>query len=112
MRMKNIVLFLAIVLTGFSFSQDNQLKVYLSEGQFYLPESGNYIEVQLNFTGYTLNYITEENGTFAEVEISQVFSQNDTVVVADRYLLKSPEVVDSIVRSEEHTSELQSRPHL
>lgn len=95
--MKNIVLFLAIVLTGFSFSQDNQLKVYLSEGQFYLPERGNYIEVQLNFTGYTLNYITEENGTFAEVEISQVFSQNDTVVVADRYLLKSPEVVDSIV---------------
>src|SRR5690554_4754421 len=97
MRMKNIVLFLAIVLTGFSFSQDNRLKVYLSEGQFYLPERGNYIEVQLNFTGYTLNYITNNNAIYAELEISQIFSQNDTVVLADRYLLKSPEVVDSII---------------
>lgn len=95
--MKNILLILATVICGFSFGQDRNLKAYLSEGQFYMPESGNYIEIQLNFTGYSLSYITEDNSTFAELEISQVFSKNDTIVRADRYLLKSPLVIDSIV---------------
>lgn len=80
-----------------TFGQDKNLKAFLSEGQFYAPEAGNYIEIQLNFVGYSLKYIDREEETFAEVEISQVFSQNDTVVVADKYLLKSPLVIDSLV---------------
>ncbi|HZH86008.1 MAG TPA: GWxTD domain-containing protein [Brumimicrobium sp.] len=95
--MRYSLLFLATILCGFSFSQDKNLKAYLNEGQFYTPESGNYIEIQLNFKGYSLKYITKDNSTFAELEISQVFSQNDTIVFADRYLLKSPELIDSIV---------------
>ena len=97
MKMKNILLILATILCGFSFGQDRNLKVYLSESQFYTPESGNYMEIQLNFTGYSLNYITKDNSTYAELEISQIFSQNDTIVFADRYALKSPMVMDSIV---------------
>ncbi|HLV42829.1 MAG TPA: GWxTD domain-containing protein [Brumimicrobium sp.] len=95
--MKNIVLILTMILCGVSFGQDRGLKAYLNESQYYLPESGNYLEIQLNFTGHSLNYVTKDNVTYAELEISQVFSKNDTVVSADRYLLKSPEVIDSIV---------------
>src|SRR5690554_5549313 len=97
MKIRYGLLLLATILCGFSFSQDRKLQAYLSEGQFYTPESGNYIEIQLNFTGHSLNYTTKDNSTYAELEISQVFSQNDTVVFADRYLLKSPEVIDSLV---------------
>lgn len=97
MKIRYGLLLLATILCGFSFSQDRKLQAYLSEGQFYTPESGNYIEIQLNFIGHSLNYTTKDNSTYAELEISQVFSQNDTVVFADRYLLKSPEVIDSLV---------------
>lgn len=91
------MLFAALFFGATTFGQDKNLKAFLSEGQFYAPEAGNYIEVQLNFVGYSLKYINRENETFAEVEISQVFSQEDTVIVADKYLLKSPLVIDSLV---------------
>jgi GWxTD domain-containing protein len=97
LKMKYTLLILAMIFCGLSFSQDKNLKAYLSEGQFFTPESGNYIEIQLNFTGYSLNYISKDKSTFAELEISQVFSQNDTIVLADRYLLKSPVVIDSFI---------------
>src|SRR5690554_5653295 len=97
MKIKYLILLTVFCLGFFSFGQDKRLKVFLSEGQFFAPDAGNYIEVQLNFVGYSLEYISREEETFAEVEISQVFSKNDTVVVADRYLLKSPLLIDSIV---------------
>src|SRR5690554_6820120 len=97
--MKNtfLILITALFVGASAFGQDKNLKAFLSEGQFYAPEAGNYIEIQLNFVGYSLKYIDKDNEVFAEVEISQVFSQNDTVVVADKYLLKSPLVIDSLV---------------
>lgn len=97
MKIKFLILVAAIFIGATAFGQDKKLKAFLSEGQFYAPEAGNYIEVQLNFVGYSLKYTDREEETFAEVEISQVFSQNDTVVVADKYLLKSPLVIDSLV---------------
>ncbi|WP_107037252.1 GWxTD domain-containing protein [Brumimicrobium mesophilum] len=97
MKNKFLVLLYALFIGVTAFGQDKPLKAFLSEGQFYAPEAGNYIEIQLNFVGYSLNYIEREEEKFAEVEISQVFSQNDTVVVADKYLLKSPVIVDSLV---------------
>ncbi|PWH84812.1 GWxTD domain-containing protein [Brumimicrobium oceani] len=97
--MKNpfLILLISLFVGTAAFGQDKNLKAFLSEGQFYAPEAGNYVEIQLNFVGYSLAYINRADEVFAELEISQVFSQNDTVVVADKYLLKSPLVVDSIV---------------
>ena len=99
MKIKFLLLFVSLFVGVTAFGQDKILKAFLSEGQFYAPEAGNYIEIQLNFVGYSLEYIEKENERFAEVEISQVFSQNDTVVVADKYLLKSPLVIDSLVEN-------------
>ncbi|RFC55512.1 GWxTD domain-containing protein [Brumimicrobium aurantiacum] len=97
--MKNYIILLisTIFLAFVGFGQDKNLKVFLSEGQFYAPDAGNYIEIQLNFVGHSLKYIEREGEQFAEVEVSQVFSKNDTVIVADKYLLKSPLVIDSLV---------------
>lgn len=88
---------LGIVFMSLSFAQDKELRVYLNEAQFYSDEVGTYIEIQLNFTGYTLNYITEEGNMFGQVEIVQTFTKGDSVYIADHYLLNSPFVVDSIV---------------
>ena len=97
MTNKFLILFIALFIGLTAFGQEKKLKAFLSEGQFYAPDAGNYIEIQLNFLGYSLKYINREEDRFAEVEISQIFSQEDTVVVADKYLLKSPSIIDSLV---------------
>ncbi|MEX1190577.1 MAG: GWxTD domain-containing protein [Brumimicrobium sp.] len=79
------------------FAQDKTVKAYLNEKQFFTPEQGNYFEIQLNFVGYSLNYIEEENKTIAKVEVTHVFSQADSIVAFDKYVLDSPEVIDSLV---------------
>lgn len=99
MRFPSIILF--FVFCGISIlstkAQDKKVKAYLNERQFYTPEQGNYYEVQLHFAGHTLQYVTNEGNTYAEVEVTQVFSQNDTIVQFDKYMLQGPLVIDSIV---------------
>lgn len=97
MNFKLIILSFLVFTSGFSHSQGKQLKVYLDENQFYTPEVGNYYEVSLSFFGYSLNYVNTDDQQYAEVEVTQIFSQNDSIISADRYLLKSPLVIDSLV---------------
>lgn len=96
MRYKIVAVLFGLVFTSISLAQDKALKVYLSDAQFYSEEAGSYLEIQLNFTGYSLNYTTDEDKTFGQVEIIQVFSKEDSTYLADRYLLNSPLVIDSI----------------
>jgi GWxTD domain-containing protein len=94
------LLIIAFISPVTSFSQkDKNVKAYLNEKQFFAPGQGNYIEVQLNFVGYSLNYIEKENKTVAEVQVTQLFSQQDEIVRYDKYVLESPEVIDSLVEN-------------
>ena len=97
MKLRFFLLIFVVVSSSFVWSQKRELKAYLNENQLYTPDGGNYIEIQLNFVGYTLNYITKDSSTYAELAISQGFSINDSSVIFDQYLLKSPSVIDSIV---------------
>lgn len=99
MRFNPILLLVAVVIFcgGPSFAQQKKIKAYLNERQFYAPSEGNYLEVQLHFAGHTLNYVNSNDQTYAEVEVSHIFSRNDTVVQFDKYVLKGPLVIDSIV---------------
>ena len=92
-----IIFFLSA--SGILAQKDRNVKAYLNEKQFFAPGQGNYIEVQLNFVGYSLNYIDKEEKTVAEVQITQLFSQQDEIVRYDKYVLESPEVIDSIVEN-------------
>lgn len=85
-----------LAISSVVFSQDKQLKVFLKENQFYTEEHGSYIEVQLSFTGHTVNYIEHEGKMIGEIEITQIFSRNDSIFSADRYLLACPPIIDSI----------------
>lgn len=85
--------------SGTHAQKDKNIKAYLNEKQFFAPGQGNYIEIQLNFVGYSLNYIEKESKTIAEVQITQLFSQNGEIVRYDKYVLESPEVIDSLVEN-------------
>lgn len=79
--------------------KEKNVKAYLNEKQFFAPGQGNYIEIQLNFVGYSLSYIEKENKTVAEIQITQLFSQEDEIIRYDKYVLESPEVIDSLVEN-------------
>jgi GWxTD domain-containing protein len=96
--MKYALIFLSILfLQQTSFAQSNELKAYLDNKQFYAPGVGNYVEFQLQFVGYSLNYKGKEGGLQAELAIQMKITQGDSIIASDAYRLESPIMVDSIV---------------
>ncbi len=80
-----------------AFGQKN-LKVYLDSKQYYAPEIGNYLEIQLLFAGYSIVYDDLSDSTMqGEVAIAIQLSQNDSVVLNDVYRLTTPVMRDSVV---------------
>ena len=74
--MKILALILLATLVGYSAqAQDKKLKAYLDNKQFYAPGVGNYIEFQLQFVGYSLNYKGKEGGLQAELAIQMKITQ-------------------------------------
>lgn len=77
---------------------ERQLKAYLDHKSFYAPEIGNYVEIQLQFLGYTLKYKGVEGGLQADLAVYMTIrNENNDVVVSDAYRLLSPVMRDSIV---------------
>ncbi|MBW7867659.1 MAG: GWxTD domain-containing protein [Brumimicrobium sp.] len=89
-----LIIAFATVLSGFSQSQ--HLKVYLKENQLYAPEQGSYIEIQMTFDGRSLEYVQSGDSLKGQLEITQIFEQDGKIIMADKYQLNSPTVVDSI----------------
>ncbi|MDG1147065.1 MAG: GWxTD domain-containing protein [Crocinitomicaceae bacterium] len=73
------------------------LRAYVDSKQFYAPGIGNYIEFQLQFVGYSLNYIKSESGLSAEVVVEMEVSQGSRIIASDAYRLSSPLITDSII---------------
>ena len=96
--MRVILLFSLVSLVSFSVcGQKNELRAYLDSKQFYAPGIGNYIELQLQFVGRSLNYIGEDNGLKGELMVHMSVSKNAEIVAEDAYRLSSPFMRDSIV---------------
>lgn len=94
--MKIVVLLSFLLALSFSFGQKS-LKAYLSEKQFYTPQSGTYVEIQLQFAATSIEYLPVGNDLQGELEITQIIKKGDSIVTFDKYSLKSPLMVDSIV---------------
>jgi len=95
--MKKIIFILFTVMFVLSAAGQKQLRAYLNEHQFYSPEDGNYIEIQLNFVGHTISYKDVNGKQKGELEITQLFIQGNDVVLYDKYILSAPDIFDSIV---------------
>jgi GWxTD domain-containing protein len=98
--MKFLGLFLITLLFSASLlaqGEKSKLRVLTNTKQFYDPSIGNYLEVQMQFVSYSLNYKEVEGGKQALVEISLIFEQNDKIVKFDKYQINSPIMTDDFV---------------
>ncbi|TNE54620.1 MAG: GWxTD domain-containing protein [Bacteroidetes bacterium] len=74
------------------------LKAYLDHKNFYHPKLGNFVEIHLQFAGYTLEYDAVEGGLQSEVAVHYVVrNDSNNVVRSDAYRLQSPLMRDSII---------------
>ena len=77
--------------------EKSKLRVLTNTKQFYDPSVGNYVEVQMQFVSYSLNYKDVEGGKQAQVEVALIFEQDDKIVKFDKYLMNSPVMSNEFV---------------
>lgn len=100
--MKSLFLIISILsftiqVKATSTPYSKNIRAYIDNKQFYAPGVGNYIEFQLQFVGYSLNYIQNESGLSAEIIVEMEISKEDSIVTSDAYRLCSPIITDSII---------------
>jgi GWxTD domain-containing protein len=94
--MKRLLLLLIIMVSSISLSA--KPKVFFNYKIYYTPDHSAYVTTMLQFSGGTFKYFAQDNGDLqATVEITQIFRTNDSIVLADKYILDSPLMKDSTV---------------
>jgi len=95
--LRNIFIFIFLLNQGLSWSQKNTMRAYLDTKQFYHPSAGNYIEIHLQFVGYSITNESIPGGLQSRVAVKYelISTKNDTL--RDAYLLTSPLYKDSII---------------
>ena len=96
--MKNLYLLLLLLFFGFqvNLKAQNKIKAYLDTKQFFAPEIGPYLEIYVEFAGYTTQFKPCEGGTKATVIVDCAIADSlGNVVFNDFYALDSPISTDS-----------------
>jgi len=93
--MKKVLLILFFVLPWCSFSQ-TKIKAYLDTKYFYAPQMGPYLEIYIEFVGYTTQFISCDGGQKATVLVDlAIVDSNSNTLFKDYYALDSPISTDS-----------------
>ncbi|MEN9743246.1 MAG: hypothetical protein RLZZ65_1051 [Bacteroidota bacterium] len=93
--MKSLSL-LTFVFCLFAAANAQQLKAYLDTKQFYAPGVGSYLEIYIEFAGYTMAFQPTEGGTKATVLVDvELKDLQQKTVFKDLYTLDSPISTDS-----------------
>jgi GWxTD domain-containing protein len=92
-----ILFFLALFVSSGTFAGEKKLRVYLDTKQFYAPGLGHLLEVNLQFSGTSLNYKGTSNGLIADVAVFLSVEKNGVIVKEDAHRLESPLMRDSII---------------
>jgi hypothetical protein len=86
--MKKLQLFLFLFLFALSTQAQTKIKAYLDTKQFYAPEVGHYLEVYIEFAGYTTQFVACEGGQKATVIVDLAVADTlGKVVFKDFYAL-------------------------
>lgn len=94
--MKISRLFLFVLLCTTSLTAQTKIKAYLDTKQFYAPEIGHYLEVYIEFAGYTTQFVSCEGGQKATVVVDiAIADSTGKTVFKDLYALDSPISTDS-----------------
>lgn len=81
-----------------AFSQQQKIKAYVDNKTFYSAEAGSFVDVDIQFVGYTMKYKGAEGGLQASVAIfTQVTNEAGDTVFTDGYRLNSPIMRDSVI---------------
>ena len=91
------LIFLFCLVSAPAFSQEKRLRVYVDTKQFYAPSLGHLLEVNLQFSGPTLNYIGKNDGLVADVAVFLTIEKGGNIIKEDAHRLESPFMVDSII---------------
>ncbi|MCH2234331.1 MAG: GWxTD domain-containing protein [Crocinitomicaceae bacterium] len=90
--------FLTLALLVIGLAGVAKPKVYFNYHVFFTPESQSYVSTSLQFDSGSLKYYGDSTGNlFAKLEITHIFKQQDSIILADKYLLTSPAMKDSTV---------------
>lgn len=96
--MKKFSLLLLLLLFSFQAKVQAQAKIkaYLDTKQFFAPEIGPYLEIYIEFAGYTVQFKPCEGGTKATVIVDCAIADSaGNIVFKDFYALDSPISTDS-----------------
>ncbi|MFD1550627.1 hypothetical protein DNU06_14840 [Putridiphycobacter roseus] len=89
---------LSIIIYSISLVGLAKPRVFFNYHIYYTVDHEPYVETALQFASGSLKFMANENGNLeANLEITQVFMQNEKIIAVDKYVLKSPEMKDSIV---------------
>lgn len=91
------ILLSCVVMASSSYAQDKKLRAYLDNKQFYAPGVGNYVEFDLQFVGYSVNYVGAEEGLIGDLLVEVAITSNGDTTLTDAYRLATPLMRDSIV---------------
>ncbi|MEA3447156.1 MAG: GWxTD domain-containing protein [Bacteroidota bacterium] len=90
------VIYILFFLLGLAYNaKATSLEAYFHYAEFYSPE-GPYIETYLSTIGNTATFVKTEEGFQAEIQITMLFKQNDSIKHFNKYNIKSPVVTDSL----------------
>ena len=95
--MNKILIIITLFCSLISFGQTQKIRAYLDDKQFYAPGIGDYVEIQLQFVGYSIKYKGQDNGLISEVAVRMAIKKGDSIVAKDAYRLQSPLMKDSII---------------
>jgi GWxTD domain-containing protein len=96
--MKTLPLLLVLLLFGLqaNITAQNKIKAYLDTKQFFAPEIGPYLEIYIEFAGYTAQFVPCAGGTKATVIVDcAIADAAGQIVFKDFYALDSPISTDS-----------------
>ncbi len=93
---KLLWIFLLICLPLASFGS-KQIKAYFDYNVYFAPGQGSYLETYLNFSAPYLKYVQVQDGIQANVQVTLIIKQGDTIADFKKYEIASPIVKDSIL---------------
>lgn len=90
-------LFLFLILIAALTSYAGKPQVFFNYSTFHIPKQNPYVETYLSVTGNSVGYKTTKTGySKAEIEVTMIFKQEEKIADFKKYVLNSPESIDSI----------------
>ena len=94
---KKLILAVTLLVNTLLFGQNQSLRAYMDNKQFFAPGTGNYLEIYFQFVGSSVQYKGVDGGLQGEIAVSIQISKEQAIVAQDAYRLLSPVMKDSIV---------------